>query len=240
MISPFDRTTSHVEDLFARVDNRSVDSLVFDALALGLQSSSMIDEGGREFQASSLSADESSEPPTLAATRYTEAEMISIREEAYAFARSEFSAELASRSAAQHRLMDRARLEFARDQKRFFAAAEGQVVRLALAIATQVLAREVRGDGLHLAEAVRAALLRVHGSTETSLKVPVSEVEAWSACVESELLGKVTVVGDPHVEQGDCILETSVGRIEFGVPIQLEEIERSFAHRLEEKDTGER
>jgi flagellar assembly protein FliH len=42
----------------------------------------------------------------------------------------------------------------------------------------------------------------------------------------------VTVVGDAHLEAGECVLETDVGTVELGVQVQLAEIERGFGDLL--------
>ena len=156
------------------------------------------------------------------------------REEGCALARGQFKVELAAMLAEERRRVDRMRLEFARDRQRFFAAAEGQVVKLALAIAERVLAREVASDELHLRAIVKVALARVQDSSATTLRVPVEQADAWRAMMQRGVAGKVMVVGDEMLGDGDCVLETTVGHVELGVDVQLAEIERSFAALLQE------
>jgi flagellar assembly protein FliH len=43
------------------------------------------------------------------------------------------------------------------------------------------------------------------------------------------------VVGDARTEVGECVLETSVGRVELGVSAQLEEIETGFYDLLQQR-----
>ncbi len=122
--------------------------------------------------------------------------------------------------------------QFAEDRQRYFAAAEVQVVKLALAIARRVLAREVETDGMYLAAIVRAALARVQDGSRSVLRVNPSEALDW---VELGL-EKVEVSGDARVSAGECVLETSVGLVELGVRPQMEEMERGFVELAERRE----
>jgi len=155
------------------------------------------------------------------------------REEAYNLARGDFEAELTAKLVEERRRVDRVRVEFARDRQRFFSAAESQVVRLALAVASRVLSREVATDGMHLRATVKAALGRVQDSSATTLLVPVDEAEAWTAMFQRGSAGKVKVVADERMSKGECVLETTVGRVELGVDVQMSEIERGFGELLQ-------
>ncbi len=223
MTSPFDFQTSPLAELFLPAADRPVESLLFSAL--DSDSESAKETGGQRTSA---------EPAAGDATSHFERRVAAIREEVTAAVRQDFTNELSARLAEEHRRMDRARLEFARDRQRFFTAAESQVVRLALAIASDVLAREIEAGDLHLADAVKAALARVQSASETTLRVPAHEVVPWTAMFERESAGKVAVIADRTLKGGDCVLETTVGRVEFGVGLQLAEIERKFARLLQE------
>lgn len=150
------------------------------------------------------------------------------REEGSSQAEGEYGVELMTKLAEERRRVDRLKVEFARDRQRFFAAAESQVVRLALAVAGRILSREVASDGLHLRATVKAALARVQDSSVTTLRVAPEEVEAWATLFQRSSAGKVKVVGDERMSKGECVLETTVGRVELGVEVQLAEIERGF------------
>jgi flagellar assembly protein FliH len=43
------------------------------------------------------------------------------------------------------------------------------------------------------------------------------------------------VVGDERLAAGECVLETNVGKVELGVSVQLEEIERGFFDLMEQR-----
>jgi flagellar assembly protein FliH len=147
-------------------------------------------------------------------------------------ARREFEEELELRLDAERGRVERICSEFAMDRQRYFAAAESQVVKLAIAIARRVLAREVEANEMHLAATVHAALNRVHDGSKSILRVRVGEQAQWEALFASSCEGSVTVVGDAHLEAGECVLETDVGTVELGVQVQLAEIERGFGDLL--------
>jgi flagellar assembly protein FliH len=122
--------------------------------------------------------------------------------------------------------------EFARERSRYFADVEAEIVRLALAIAARVLHRESKLDPLLLAGVVRVALEKVKEDGATVLRVPVSEVEMWRGLA---LSGVMDVAGDERMDAGECLLETSVGKVELGVSAQMEEIEKGFFDLLQQR-----
>jgi flagellar assembly protein FliH len=153
------------------------------------------------------------------------------RAEAKAEALRECEEEMVERLAEERTRVQRIAAAFALDRQRYFGAAEVQVVRLALAIASRVLAREVSGDRMHLEATVRAALARVQDESATMLRVAVNDVAMWKETFAGLRAPALEVVGDERLSAGECVLATSVGRVELGVKVQMAEIERSF-HEL--------
>lgn len=154
------------------------------------------------------------------------------RQDAFEEARQEFELQLETKLDDERERVERVASEFAMDRQRYFAAAEAQVVKLAIAIARRVLMREVEADGMHLTATVRAALARVHDGSSSVLRVRPGEQPQWEALFANSREGTVTVIGDDHMEAGECVLETEVGRVELGVQTQLAEIERGFGDLL--------
>ena len=150
------------------------------------------------------------------------------RAEAKAEARRECEAEVVARVATERERVERVCAEFARDRQRYFAAAEAQVVKLALAIARRVLAREVAEDATHLAPVVRAALARVQDGSATVLRV--RDVSGWAEMFADE---SVSVMADERLKAGECVLETEVGRVELGIEVQMREVERGFGELMQ-------
>jgi flagellar assembly protein FliH len=110
---------------------------------------------------------------------------------------------------------------FARERTQYFAAVEEEVVRLSLAIAARVLHREAAMDPLLLKGAVRVALEKVQASETAILQVPEKQVENWKAILLEAHREDVRVIGDSRLQNGECVLETSIGRVELGVKAQL-------------------
>ncbi|HWW23424.1 MAG TPA: FliH/SctL family protein [Edaphobacter sp.] len=150
------------------------------------------------------------------------------RKESREKAREEWEDELEKRVAEERSRVDRVCEEFVQERQKYFADVEAEVVRLALAIAARVLHREAKIDPLLLAGVVRVALEKVAEGSATVLRVPVEEVEMWRGVASS-------VEGDVRMKPGECVLETSVGKVELGVSAQLEEIERGFFDLLQQR-----
>ena len=126
---------------------------------------------------------------------------------------------------------------FAREREEYFAKVEREVVKLALAIAAQILQREARLDPLLLAGAVRVALGQLAETTGVRLRCPADQAERWRAMLGGlpNLPLPPEVVEDPALTAGDCVLEAPIGTVDLGVNAQLVEIGRGFfdllAHR---------
>lgn len=157
------------------------------------------------------------------------------RAEGVRAARRDFEVELEAKLAEERLRLDRLRTEFARDRQRFFAAAEGQVVKLALAVARRILHRDAMVEGLPLRATVKAALARVQDESSTVLRVPPSEVGAWREMFVKGTAGKIDVEGDQRMAEGECSLQTKVGGVALGVQAQMEEVERGFAELTQDQ-----
>jgi flagellar assembly protein FliH len=158
--------------------------------------------------------------------------METARRESRAEAREEWREELEERVAEERARVARVCEEFARERGKYFADVEAEVVRLALAIAARVLHREAELDPLLLTGVVRVALEKVAEDSATLLRVPAAEVEIWREVTSSD---STNVVGDERMKAGECVLETSVGKVELGVSAQLEEIEKGFFDLLQQR-----
>jgi flagellar assembly protein FliH len=158
------------------------------------------------------------------------------RSEARAEARREWEEELEERIAIERDGVLRSCEQFGRERARYFAGVEAQVVTLALAIAARVLHREAKLDPLLLSAAVRVALEKVAEESSTVLRVPAAEVELWRDAFSAQASeSSVQVVGDERLSAGECVLDTSVGKVELGVSAQLSEIERGFFDLLQQR-----
>jgi flagellar assembly protein FliH len=144
-------------------------------------------------------------------------------------ARADMESELRTTVSGEHERIADALGSFAESKGRYFAEIEGQVVRLALAIAARVLHRETQMDALVLSGAVRVALDKLAERSGVVLRAAESDVKAWETMFAGmEMVDTPRVIGDSKMARGDCVLETTMGTVELGVSTQLEEIERGF------------
>ena len=129
--------------------------------------------------------------------------------------------------------MARAIDELANLRGRLRSEAEGDLIKLALAIARHVLRRELTIDPEALHELVLAALEKLQAQEISRVKVHPSHAAAVTACLQKVGTGTtVEVVPDPSREPGSVIFETSRGNLDVSVESQLQEIERGLADRL--------
>jgi flagellar assembly protein FliH len=149
------------------------------------------------------------------------------RREAWAEARETLGRECDERVAAERGAVIKTCEQFAKERAKYFADVEAEVVRLALSIAARVLNREAEFDPLLLRGAVKVALEKVREESSVTLRVPEEQAEEWRSITQGAQAA-VTVVGDQRLGPSECVLETSVGRVELGVKAQLKEIERGF------------
>ncbi|QNI35268.1 FliH/SctL family protein [Edaphobacter albus] len=125
--------------------------------------------------------------------------------------------------------------QFFKERGKYFADIEAEVVRLALAVASRILYREVLLDPLLLRGSVRVALEKLKENSGVSLRVPNTQEEDWRSLLEGTAGREITVVADSTMQAGECLLETSVGRVDLGIQAQLEEIERGFFDLLQQR-----
>jgi flagellar assembly protein FliH len=140
--------------------------------------------------------------------------------------------------ARERQLVAEAVEQFRGTRDRYFTEVEQEVVKLALAIAARVLHREAQLDPLLLAGAVRVALERMADRSGVVLRVAGGDVEAWERGLLSiQPHERPSVVEDAQMQRGECVLETTMGTVELGVKVQLEEIEKGFFDLLNHRPT---
>ncbi len=129
--------------------------------------------------------------------------------------------------------------KFRIERQNYFHHVEGEVVRLALAIAARVLHREAQLDPLLLGGAVRVALEKLGESTTVVVRVPPPEIVRWKEFFRSTAnwRSQPGVLEDPSLSPGECVLATELGTIELGVRAQLQEIEKGFFDLLDRRPT---
>lgn len=130
---------------------------------------------------------------------------------------------------------------FGQERENYFAKAEEEVVRLALAIAEKVLHREAHMDPMLLRGAVRVAIEKVSAATELKLCVPPAEMEQWQEFLRNSEHSHrgIQLVGDPALESGGCLLKTTLGETDLSWKTQFKEIEQGFYDLLALRPKGQ-
>lgn len=157
------------------------------------------------------------------------------RSEAQIEARQEWEKDLEERIAAERSAVLNCCDEFRKERARYFAGVEGEVVKLALAIAARILHREATLDPLLLAGVVRVALGKLAEDSAVVLRVPVNTIEDWQGVFAPGSEPVLQIIGDERLVEGECVLDTNVGRVELGVGAQLAEIERGFFDLMQQR-----
>jgi flagellar assembly protein FliH len=113
----------------------------------------------------------------------------------------------------------------------YYSSVEVEIVNLALSIAARILHRESQTDRMLVAALAKIAVDQLHNQTRVGMRVAEAQVESWRRFFRShEEAGgvKVSIAGDPTLQESECILETDLGTAEIGIESQLKEIERGF------------
>jgi len=144
-------------------------------------------------------------------------------------ARADSEAEVNTAVERQRQTIVEAIAQFAVARERYFSEVELEVVRLALAIAARVLHREATIDPLLLSGVVRVAMEKMADRTGVVIRVAAGDAAAWSSVFDTtEPREQPRVMEDARLKRGECALDTTMGTVELGVTVQLEEIEKGF------------
>jgi flagellar assembly protein FliH len=105
---------------------------------------------------------------------------------------------------------------------------ERQMVQLAITIARRIVLREVSLDPELIAAMAHVALKKLGTASPATIRlnpedytVVAHEGESWGG-------GQVTVVPDPAIARGGCLVESEFGRIDASIERQLEEMSRAL------------
>jgi flagellar assembly protein FliH len=123
--------------------------------------------------------------------------------------------------------------EIAQLRPRLRREAEGDMVRLSLAIARRIVRRELTIDVEAMHGLVLGALEKMQSQEIHRVRVHPSHVASVTACLRQAIGGTaVEIIGDPSREPGAAVFETTRGNLDASVDCQLQEIERGLADRL--------
>ncbi len=183
------------------------------------------------------------EPRQKAEVEMTDAELqallAEVRNDATAATEARLRAEFRAQSEREANRISSALDAFERERKGYFARVETEVVRLALSIAAKILHREAQVDPMLVGALVQIAVNQLKENTAVSVRVHPGSAVRWRAHFQSApQWASVTVVEDPELELGDCVLETELGSANFSLAAQLKEVEQGFFDILAQTPKG--
>lgn len=102
---------------------------------------------------------------------------------------------------------------------------EHQLVQLAIALARRIVRRELAADDELLEALARVALERLGEARPATIRLNPEDFARTSAGrLEQWTAAHVSVVPDPAVSRGGCVVESPFGFIDAGIEAQLQEL----------------
>lgn len=134
-------------------------------------------------------------------------------------------------------------LEAQRQARELLSSSQGRIVELAVALVERMAPRLEQSDfvtalaaeGLAAIREERHITVRIGSSAEKPVRAMLDKWQLEHAEVE-----KVDMVIDPGLQAMACVIETELGRIEVGLPVQLETVRAAAAPGLDNLETLKR
>jgi flagellar assembly protein FliH len=104
---------------------------------------------------------------------------------------------------------------------------ERQMIKLSLAIARRIVLREVAVDGELMLALARVALDRLEARTPATIRLNPEDATLVGRATET-LGNHVTIVADPSITRGGCLVESEFGAVDASVEAQLQEVSRAL------------
>jgi flagellar assembly protein FliH len=149
--------------------------------------------------------------------------------------RTRYDDELSQQIAREKKNIVEALEQWDSERRRYYASAESEVVKLSLAIAAQILNREVQMNPLALRGVVKAALEEIRDAGTVTLRIPERDVNGWKEILRDGDRPRLQIIGDSNMQTGQCVIESSVGVADLGIDAQIVEIERGFVDLLKKR-----
>ena len=126
--------------------------------------------------------------------------------------------------------------EVAASRVEIIRRAETDVLRLSMEIARRILHRELTVDSAALSALIRAALEKLAAQQVSRVRVHPDQAQLVQASLaQMGRAADVEVISDTTQPRGGALFEAEGGTLDASVETQLQEIERGFADRLQER-----
>ena len=125
-------------------------------------------------------------------------------------------------------------------QKKVYQESEQHLVELVLAVARQVIQKEVETDRHILLDIIQSAFRYVADREAITVRLHPSDLEfanqhKTEVIQKIEGLGKLAFEGDEKVSRGDALIESRLGMVECGIEKHLKELEETLRTQAEKK-----
>ncbi len=115
--------------------------------------------------------------------------------------------------------------ELAGLRRQIIHGSEQQLVQLAIAIARRIVRRELSTDDELLGALARVALERLGEARPATIRLhPEDFARSTAGRTEQWAAAHVTVVADPNVARGGCLVETPFGFVDASIDAQFQEL----------------
>ncbi len=114
------------------------------------------------------------------------------------------------------------------DRASYFRDMQTEVVRLALVVARTVVERELKANPAILEVVVQDLLERMEQDARIRVRVPSADLAAWEMVLSMENEPQINLTSDDALSTGQCILEGTLGSVEFDIERRLTDIERAL------------
>lgn len=195
--------------------------------------------GPASFVAPSLDAVARTDPRTAVSARYEEACRAGFEQgyaDGMARAQAEIDAVIADHRSAHHRCtlaaraLEAAGRDLAGRDAVALAAIEDDVGRLALALASEIVGRELRSTPEPVRDAMRRALALAPDRGIAVCRIHPDDAQVAHAVIAGDPMRRehVEIVPDPRVELGGCVVEVGECRIDAQVGTALERMRQAL------------
>ncbi len=123
--------------------------------------------------------------------------------------------------------------------ERLAEQARSDALELAFMIARRILEREVHSDPVALLSLIRTAITRAGEANQITIRLSSVDADGLreaghDLASPTFSLAKVSVVADPNLSAGDCIVETNLGTVDGRLSTRLAEMRETVEAAIEQ------
>ncbi len=168
----------------------------------------------------------------------------SVHDEAYQLGLKKAEEEVTALLEQAQKEVDTLLAQAKEERDKMLDAVETQILRLAIDTADKILGLELEQNNAAFVSMLKQALSSVKAENQVVLRVNPSEYVRFFKAREVTLHTQngsisATVINDPTVGYGGCLIETESGTVDAGAKAQLSQIAQNFGLDPEDYDTSE-